>query len=138
MASYILNKKVKTLETDIFAKSCGIAAYNGSLASENSVKALKEIDIDLSDHRSKMLTKEDVEQADIVLTMTNSHKLHILQYFSECSEKVYTLHEYSTKEKLDISDPFMGSIEIYRACRDEINHLLEIVVNNILKCQSLL
>ena len=52
--------------------------------------------------------------------MTNSHKQHILQLAPEAEGKVFLLKEYSSGENLDIMDPFGGSIEIYRACFQEL------------------
>ena len=37
----------------------------------------------------------EVKWADLILTMTSSHKLAILQQYSQVSQKVYTLKEYS-------------------------------------------
>ncbi|MCL2592296.1 MAG: low molecular weight protein arginine phosphatase [Defluviitaleaceae bacterium] len=133
MAEHIFNKKAKEKGINYEVKSCGVAAFGSSSASENAIKALNELGIDLSVHKSKMITQEDIACADVILTMTNSHKHHILQYFGEFSNKVYTVYEYALSQKSDISDPFMGSIEIYRSCRDELNKLLEIIIKKLLE-----
>ena len=54
--------------------SAGISTANGMGASENSIEVLKEIGIDLSNHRSKVITKKLIDESDIILTMTKSHK----------------------------------------------------------------
>ena len=41
--------------------------------------------------KSRTLSREDVEWADYILTMTESHKGVLLQLFPENQEKIYTL-----------------------------------------------
>ena len=53
MAAALFNEYARLNGLDMAADSAGVAAADGSPASENSVEALKEIGIDLSTHRSK-------------------------------------------------------------------------------------
>lgn len=101
--------------------SAGTSAYFSSCASDNAILALKDMNIDITSHRSKMLTEKMITEADLILTMTNNHKRHILSIVPNAAEKVFTIKEYSDNSKhYDISDPFGGDIHIYRHCRDEI------------------
>lgn len=102
---YLKSKGLK----DINVKSCGLAA-DGSPVSENSAKACLEKGVDISNHISRTITAEDVEWADRIICMSESHKAYLEPY---------------AKEKLSvlgggISDPFICPIEVYRDCRDEI------------------
>lgn len=61
MAEAILKKAIKESGRSVeeySISSAGISTANGMSASENSIKALKEIGIDLSNHRSKVITKK--------------------------------------------------------------------------------
>lgn len=102
------------------AKSAGLCAYNGMKASTNAITAMKEIGIDISEHKSRLLTKEIVSWADFIFTMTESHLLGLLERFPEAAGKTKTL-----KKNGDIADPFGGDLGIYRRCRDEILHCLK-------------
>ncbi len=103
-------------------KSAGIYAAGGSGVSPQTELVLKELGIEI-DHASSPLTKELLEWADLVLTMTESHKGMIGQQHPETLDKLFTLKEYtggSGAPVLDISDPFGGAAEVYRDTRKEI------------------
>ena len=117
MAEAIARKMMPNLK---FA-SMGVAASNGSPASENACKVMKTMGLDLTYHKSKMLDHEQLASAKLVLTMTKSH-LSIVK--SVCKKaNAFTLAEYAGENK-DISDPFCGDITIYQDCAYEIKSLI--------------
>lgn len=89
-------------------ESRGLAA-DGSKASQNSVKAMSEIDIDISSHISKQLTKSDIDDFDLIVCMSKNHA----EYLTSLGIKCEVLGD-------GISDPYGGDIDTYRLCRDEI------------------
>lgn len=118
---------LKAKSTDgIEVKSAGIFASNGTPASANTAAVLKEKGID-SNHSSSLLTKELIDWASYILTMTNSHKQEILYRFPEASSKVFTLKEYVGSAG-DISDPFGGPVEIYRETYKEMEPIIETLI----------
>ena len=107
------------------AVSAGIYAGFGSPASHHAVEALKELSIELTHHQSKPLTAELVETADLIVTMTASHRLAILQDFPAVGNKVCLIKSFGTsKVPADIPDPFGGSLDVYKKTRDEIDRAL--------------
>lgn len=123
MAEAILKKAIKESGRSVeeySISSAGISTANGMSASENSIKALKEIGIDLSNHRSKVITKKLIDESDIILTMTKSHKEILLQAVPKCKEKVYTFKGFANKNEEDISDPFGGNLDSYRRDRKSV------------------
>ena len=105
--------------------SRGLSVFEGSHASENSVLAVKKYDVDLSPHRAKPLIFEEINSADLILTMSKGHKNAILSSFPEYEDKVFTIYEFAFEEEKDISDPFGGSIDVYERCLDEIYECLK-------------
>ncbi|NMA02410.1 MAG: low molecular weight protein arginine phosphatase [Clostridia bacterium] len=105
---------------NLWVASAGTYALDGGLATEQAIIVSEEAGIDLKAHRTRALTLELIEAADIILTMTNRHKEHILQLAPEAEGKVFLLKEYSSGENLDIMDPFGGPVEVYRACFQEL------------------
>jgi protein-tyrosine-phosphatase len=97
--------------------SAGIAAVDGYPASENSVIALKEWDIDMSGHRSKKFQSYMVDRSDVIACMTGMHKKIILDEYPEAANKVYALGELSGTQR-EIPDPYLGSLSLYRLTRD--------------------
>lgn len=117
-------------EKDIKIISAGTWALGGQKASKHAIESLAEKNIDLNSHMSKSLTKEMVEEADLILTMTTNHKIQIIHGIPDSKEKVYTLKEYAYGKAydIDISDPYGQEIEIYKACADEIEAALKKVI----------
>ena len=103
--------------------SAGVGAIDGQTPSPHAVRALRELGIDISHQRSRMLTASLVHQADYIFGMTHSHVESITLLYPQVAEKTFLLREFddtlSSFEK-DISDPVGGSIEDYHYCRDQI------------------
>src|SRR5687767_1784922 len=103
--------------------SAGVGAVDGQPPSPHAVRACKELNIDISRQRSRMLTAELVRQADFIFGMTHGHLDAITLLYPQVMEKTFLLREFDdtldTFEK-DISDPIGGSLETYQYCRDQI------------------
>lgn len=85
------------LGDNIQLMSAGLAALPGEPASSGACQALRRDGIDLSDHRAKQLTKEMVEEADLILTMTASQKRHLLEIYPMSAGKVFVLKEFAER-----------------------------------------
>src|SRR5262245_37896091 len=103
--------------------SAGLGAMDGQPPSTYAVDAVRELGIDISSQRSRMLTPELVHHADYIFGMTHSHVDTVMLLYPQSAEKTFLLREFDetldTFEK-DISDPIGGSYEVYVACRDQI------------------
>jgi protein arginine phosphatase len=121
MAEAILkSKKLDGVEV----KSAGVYASNGSAASAHAKKVLDGNLID-HDHQSSLLTSAQLEWADVVLTMTLSHKMAITSQFSQFASKVFTLKELVGETyDLDVVDPYGGSLDIYQETYQELDKLI--------------
>ncbi|KPI47076.1 protein tyrosine phosphatase [Clostridioides difficile] len=134
MAEAILKKAIKESGKNIeeySISSAGISTVDGMAASKNSIEALKEIGIDLSNHRSKVITKELIDKSHIILTMTKSHKEILVQAVPKCREKVYTFKGFVNKNESDVSDPFGGNLDTYRNTMREIIYSVNEIVKKI-------
>ena len=94
---------------NINAFSCGLFA-DGSPVSQNSALAMDEIQIDISSHISKQITKADIENADRIICMSPSHKLSLESIGVTNAEVLGG----------GIFDPYGMDLEAYRLCRDQI------------------
>lgn len=120
MAEGILRSIAENKGLNIEVKSAGISVFDGDNASINSIEAMKKIGIDISDHEASQLHIGLIEDADLILTMGDSHKCFIISNFPASAGKVYTLMEYAYNKGKDVSDPFGGSLKLYENIRDEI------------------
>ncbi|SDZ41557.1 low molecular weight protein arginine phosphatase [Bacillus sp. 166amftsu] len=106
------------------AKSAGVFANPGSDASLYAKDALAEKGVKIA-HASQQITEELLEWADMVLTMTESHKQLVLGYYPNAGEKVHTLYKFVEGTSKDISDPFGGSLSIYQSTLVEMEELIQ-------------
>src|SRR5437667_112794 len=108
---------------DFRVLSAGVGAVDGLPPSEHAVRALRELGIDISKQRSRMLTADLIQQADYIFGMTHSHVDAITMLYPQATEKTFLLREFDETldvfEK-DISDPITGSYDVYVHCRDQI------------------
>jgi glycine hydroxymethyltransferase len=108
---------------DFHAISAGIGAMDGQAPTPHSVRAMRELGVDISGQRSRMLTTELVRSADIILGMTHGHVDTVALLYPAVAEKTFLLREFDeTLEpyEKDISDPIGSPYEIYVECRDQI------------------
>ena len=103
---YLNSKHIK----GIIAASAGFIS-EGDRVSQNAVSVMKEIGIDISSHTSKIITA-DMTSADRIFCMSKSHKSALINA-GVPGDKISVLSG-------GISDPYGGSAETYRSCRDEI------------------
>ncbi len=116
----------------IHAASAGTAVFGSKCASKNAILAMQELDIDINAHRSKKVTLQMLINADLILTMTESHKMQLLAVKPDAKHKIFTMTEYCTGDSnRDISDPFGGDLNTYKICRDEIAHNLKKLINKL-------
>jgi protein-tyrosine phosphatase len=120
MAEGILKSIAKEKGLDIDVDSVGISAYDGSQASPNSIEAMKKIKIDISKHKASQLHRDLVDESDLILTLSQSHKEFILSNYPQAGDKVFTLLKYAYGEEKDVADPFGRNLAYYEKTRDEI------------------
>ena len=65
--------------------------------------------------------KELLEKSDYIIGMTANHARNIISMFPEYADKIYAMPS-------DISDPYGGNLETYRACRDEITECVKSLI----------
>jgi protein-tyrosine phosphatase len=105
----------------VLVLSAGIAANLGSAASSEGVEVLKPLGIDLSAHESQPVTEQLIKHADVIWTMTRSHRQAILDQWPEAASRTFTL----SLDNRDIADPIGGPVEYYRKCAAQITTELE-------------
>lgn len=106
--------------------SAGIAARDGEEASPHAVMVAERRGIPLAQHRSRALTPELLEWADLVLGMSASH-LHAIAA-AGADEKASLLTDFASGGEgngYPVPDPYGGSAEVYEetiAALEELIH----------------
>lgn len=109
--------------------SAGIAAWPQP-ASAQAQAVMRQAGLSLDKHCAQQLTLPQVAAADLVLTMTASHKQMLMNMQPGLREKLYTLPEFAGKSG-DVADPYGGSEAQYCRCAQELRQLLALVWEKI-------
>ena len=102
------------------AESAGVAGWGGGCASAEAVAVMREIGIDIASHRNRALTRALVNEATIILAMTDGHRREIERRFPEAAAKVRLVKSFGAAPAEDVADPFGASVDAYRHARDEL------------------
>lgn len=84
---------------------------------------LKNHDLHLEGHMSAQLMREDIDDRTLVLTMTENHRLKILEEYGEI-EHIYTIKDFAGEEG-DVVDPYGGDLMDYEHCFGELSRLIK-------------
>jgi len=101
--------------------SAGVSSHPGETVSENSVIALKKVGLDISSHRSQPLTQRMLDEAAMVLCMTEAHRSMIQVQASPPPKNLFLFREFMPPgADREIPDPYGGPLKVYEAARDEM------------------
>lgn len=132
MAEALLRHKLSSrgLE-EIEPLSAGTGAWEGAPASEGAYLVSLEHGLDLSSHRARLLTREMVAEADLVLTMARHHLARVEELGA--AGKAWLLGEFAgrTRDSAELRDPFGGELEGYRETFQELDTMLEAIVTRL-------
>lgn len=137
------------LDESYIVTSAGLTA-NGLIPPSSMLKAAKKAGVDLAQHRSRLLTAQDVDTSDLVLCMDRTHPIRIAAISHRAGTNTFTMREAvdrlgsemgsladrvgSATEKRtagefiapaypDVADPMGRRPRAYRQCVDELVEL---------------
>ena len=129
LAESLLERALKDRGLAVEVTSAGTGAWDGAPASEGAYLVGLERGLDLSGHRARLLTRELVDEADLILTMARHHRARVDELGGE--GKVFVLGEYAGKGDDEVSDPFGGDLTVYRDTAQELEALAEAVADRL-------
>src|SRR5258706_9796445 len=131
LAASLLERALKERGLEVDVTSAGTGAWDGAPASEGAYLVGLERGLDLSGHRARLLTRELVEGADLVLTMARHHRARVEELGGE--GRVFVLGEYAGRdgEDAEVSDPFGGDLDVYRDTCAELEALSTAVTERL-------
>jgi protein arginine phosphatase len=132
MAEAMLRQALTGRNADqVTVASAGTGAWDGAPVSEGAYLVGLEHGLDLSGHRAQLLTRDLVKSADLILTMSGSHRARVAELGGE--DKVHLLTEYAGRDdgESEVSDPFGSDLTSYRLTYDELEKLIGSVVSRV-------
>jgi len=111
--------------SDLVVESAGVGAMEGSPASDGALLVAMEHGLDLGQHRARQATPAVVANADLVLTMGESHARQIREMGGE--GRTFVLPDYATSgvDRGNVRDPFGADLEVYRSTFAELERYVE-------------
>lgn len=109
---------------DVTVSSAGTGAWEGQPASEGAYLIGLERELDLSDHRAQLLTRDLLTGVDLVFTMARHHRQRVEDLGGET--KVHVLGEYAGYDgpEAEVADPFGGDLDVYRDTYRELERFV--------------
>ncbi|MEJ5259088.1 MAG: Sua5/YciO/YrdC/YwlC family protein [Anaerohalosphaeraceae bacterium] len=107
-------------------ESAGVFAADGLRASKESDIICREYGVSLNEHKSRFLTKQALQESDLVFVMTECH-LSDIERMRPSDFQAYLLDK-----KAEIPDPAGQDIDVYRRCARQIERALRERIEEIL------
>lgn len=131
MAEHLFRHMISEAErsAEFVVCSAGVAAFPNDPAADQAIQVMNNKGIiSIQEHKATPVNDELVLGADLILTMTRSHKDRLLTFYPQLEEKVFTLKEYTydpqqdgeSVSNFDIADPFGMPVEVYEICAREL------------------
>lgn len=108
-------------------RSAGVHAQDGFPISPNAKTLIEEADM-LYTPVSRVVSSEDLEWADVILTMTEGHKANLIHSHPEVRNKIFTIKGFvKPGSTVDVHDPYGGDIETYRYVFNELSVIIDML-----------
>jgi len=126
-------KTAVTPKNGFTTRSAGTSAVNGATATPEAVQVMEERGIDISKHASTRVSKTIIENADVILVMSLTHKNILSKKFPGHENKIFIYKEYAdtVNESRDVPDPIGQPMEVYRKVRNEIERASEGIIEKL-------
>lgn len=130
----------EALANEIFAKhglnikvsSVGISVLLALPASENAIAVMKtEYELDISEHLTHQVMRDDLVNADYVIAMTERHKSYLILRAPDMQHKICTLAQFAGHGDGDVTDPFGGDYECYHQCANQIASMIDKIAEKL-------
>ena len=111
--------------------SAGVSIFPGSSISKNASKLLIDrLGCDISKRAAVQLDSKLINEADLILAMSNSVKQYAISYFGVPQNITYTLNEY-VEVLGEVSDPYGGDLSTYKKTYEQMECLINLLISKL-------
>lgn len=97
---------------DIRVESAGLGALVGHAADPTAAELARQAGLDLSQHRARQVSTEQLRQADLILVMSDAQRAHVRAQEPSAAGKTMLLSHW-LPDTPDIPDPYQKSREAF-------------------------
>ena len=131
MAQFIMKQKLRKLRklSKFDVSSAGLDVHDAEMTPE-AKKVLTDLGIKLTPFKPTQLTHEAVDKADLIVCMTDRHRMAIVTIMEHTTEKVFSARQFTGEE---ILDPFGMGMMAYEDAASQIGRLIDAILDKELK-----
>jgi len=141
LAEGILRSKLQKSEFKAMVDSAGTSSYHvGEMADPRSIEVARKFGIDITDHRSRQITRRDFDQFDLIYAMDNSNFRNICNLArneSDLAKVRLFLDVIEPGGMLEVPDPYYsgkdGFVNVFRLIEKASDAIVDELENNIIK-----
>lgn len=124
MAMGLMLARIKADPARWQVESAGIWAQRGSPPAQYTLEVLQARGIDLEGYRSRPITREMIQEFNLILTMERNHREALRSAFPQDSSKIFMLSEMLGRMS-DVVDPVGGPLPDFEDTAGEIETILD-------------
>jgi protein-tyrosine-phosphatase len=114
---------------DAFVISCGTVALTGQPAERGARDEAAGLGLSLDQHRAQSVTRELINDAALVVGVTDRHRDHLRQFFPLERAKIVSFDDLTGLG--DIADPYGGGRTDYRMVREQLEEGMPKIVTAV-------
>jgi len=101
------------LPTTVEVLSCGYDTYKGRSSPHEAIAAAKKFGIDLTTHRSKVINKNLIQNAQAIFVFDEKTRYIVLSRYPSSKKKIHRLGFLVGKKHPIIADPYGGNLKTF-------------------------
>jgi protein-tyrosine-phosphatase/predicted ATP-grasp superfamily ATP-dependent carboligase len=110
---------------EITCRSSGCYPKEGRPSPDAAIAAARKFGVDLTGHRSSVMSQGDVDTADVIFVFERKNVDELSALFTGLEGKVHYLGALDGGNRLEIPDPYGGSVETFARCYERIAEIIE-------------
>ena len=111
--------------------SAGTWTTNGQPAEKHAIKTMREMGLDLVNHKTRVVTRQILAKQNLILVMENQHKEALQYEFPDMSNQVFLLSQM-VNEDYNINDPFRKHMRAFRNCAQQMYGILNSGIDRLI------
>jgi protein arginine phosphatase len=128
MAEHLLRHLAREKGLDLEVASAGVAAEGWYEMPASARRLMAEAGVPPFTHKARLLTREQLRWADLVLVMTRAHLEHVLELYPEFTRKTKMLREHAGFGPQDVEDPMSRPHEVFVSSLASIRECLDVLL----------
>lgn len=130
MAEHLLRHWARARGLALEVSSCGVAAESWYEVPAAARRVLAAEGVPAFEHKPRLAARETLREADLILAMTEAHRLHLVDQFPEFTGRTRLLRAQAGFGAQDVEDPMGRPEAVFAACLAVLKESLEALLRS--------